>query len=358
MSNNEGNGARFSDYWGEMNRRGFLQGVMTATLGLGLLAGCDLGGQQQQQQQEQAAPAAQSSGGGAFGKPMKAAFTNAGLGATWCAQGKEAAEKWGKWLGVEVTWFDGGLSIDTQRKAVEDMAARDWDFVAIQAFGIDTLVDPVKRMIDKGIPVIQMDTTISKDDVGITTFLEPDNIFMGEVVSETLFKAIGGEGKVIMTQGALGHTGAQKRATGFEQAVAKYPSIEVIAQDPADWDVNKVAQLWEDYLVKFPDIKAGYFHNDDMALAAAKVIKNAGREKGILLGGIDAMPQAITAVKDGTLLTSVRNPSCRIHWGAVVIGAMAASGVKDIPKYILMDGPVVTAQNADGLFFMESQLLL
>ncbi len=358
MADNQDNGVQFVELWGAMTRRGFLQGLFTATAGAGLLAGCDLSGQQPQVQ-EQAAPAAQSSSGNLpFGKAMKAAFTNAGLGATWCAQGKEAADKWGKWLGVEVTWFDGGLSIDTQRKAVEDMAARDWDFVAIQAFGIDTLVDPVKRMIDKGIPIIQMDTTISKDDIGITTFLEPDNIFMGEVVSESLFKAIGGEGKVIMTQGALGHTGAQKRATGFEQAVGKYPNIEVIAQDPADWDVNKVAQLWEDYLVKFSDIKAGYFHNDDMALAAAKVIKNAGREKDILLGGIDAMPQAITAVKDGTLLTSVRNPSCRIHWGAVVIGAMAASGVTGIPKYILMDGPVVTAQNADGLFFMEEQLLL
>ncbi|MBI1881187.1 MAG: sugar ABC transporter substrate-binding protein, partial [Chloroflexi bacterium] len=285
-----------------MTRRGFLQGLFAATAGAGLLSACNTGASQ-----EAAAPAAQSSGdsGGGnlpFGKPLKAAFTNAGLGATWCAQGKEAAEKWGKWLGVEVTWFDGGLSIDTQRKGVEDMAARDWDFVAIQAFGIDTLVDPVKRMIDKGIPVIQMDTTISKDDIGITTFLEPDNIFMGEVVSEALFKAIGGQGTVIMTQGALGHTGAQKRAKGFEQAIAKYPNIEVLAQDPADWDVNKVAQLWEDYLVKFSDIKAGYFHNDDMALAAAKVIKNAGREKDILLGGIDAMPQAITAVKDGTLL--------------------------------------------------------
>ena len=358
MADNQDKSVQFAEIWGAMTRRGFLQGLAAATLGTSLLAACETGNQPQV-----AAPAAQSSGDSSgaslpFGKPMKAAFTNAGLGATWCAQGKEAAEKWGKWLGVEVTWFDGGLSIDTQRKGVEDMAARDWDFVAIQAFGIDTLVDPVKRMIDKGIPVIQMDTTISKDDIGITTFLEPDNIFMGEVVSQALFNAIGGEGKVIMTQGALGHTGAQKRATGFEQAIAKYPNIEVIAQDPADWDVNKVAQLWEDYLVKFPDIKAGYFHNDDMALAAAKVIKHAGREKEILLGGIDAMPQAITAVKEGTLLTSVRNPSCRIHWGAVVIGAMAASGVTGIPKYILMDGPVVTAQNADGLFFMEEQLLL
>ena len=40
------------------------------------------------------------------GKPMKAAFSNAGLQATWCAQGKRAAEFWGKLFNVEVTWFD------------------------------------------------------------------------------------------------------------------------------------------------------------------------------------------------------------------------------------------------------------
>lgn len=354
-SNTKNKGVQFSDYLKDVNRRGFLQG-MAAVLSMGMLAGCSTG------DAPEAAPAAQGGGGASsnfpFGRPLKAAFTNAGLGATWCAQGKEAAERWGQWLGVEVTWFDGGLSIDTQRKAVEDMAAREWDFVAIQAFGIDTLVDPVSRMIEKGIPVIQMDTTISKDDIGITTFLEPDNIFMGEVVAETLFKSMGGEGSVIHTQGALGHTGAQKRAQGFEQAVAKYPNINVVAEDPADWDVNKVAQLWEDYMVKFPDVKAGYFHNDDMALAASKVVKNAGREGQVLLGGIDAMPEAIRSVQSGDLLTSVRNPSCRIHWGAVVLGAMAATGAGGIPKYILMDGPVVTAQNAEGLLFMEEQLLL
>jgi len=97
------------------------------------------------------------------------------------------------------------------------------------------------------------------------------------------------------------------------------------------------------------------FHNDDMALAAAKVIKNAGRDKEIALAGVDAMPPAVQAVLDGSLAATVRNPSCRIHWGAVVIGALAATGVKDIPKYILTDGPVVTPKIGPGLLFMQQQ---
>jgi ribose transport system substrate-binding protein len=350
MADDRGDGALLSEYMGFINRRGFLRGAAAASLA-SFLAACAEGAPNNAQN------TSASGAGYAFGKPLKAAMSNAGLGATWCAQGKEAAERWGKWLGVEVTWFDGGLSIDKQRKAIDDMATKQWDFVAIQAFGIDTLVDPVKQMISKGIPVIQMDTTISKDDIGITTFLEPDNTLMGATVTDALFQKIGGKGNVIMTQGALGHTGAQGRAAGFKATLAKYPDIKLLAEDPADWDVNKVAKLWEDYLVKYPagQIQAGMFHNDDMALAAAKVIKNAGRDKEIALCGVDAMPPAIQAVIDGSLAATVRNPSCRIHWGAVVIGALAATGVKDIPKYILTDGPVVTPKIAPGLLFMETQ---
>jgi ribose transport system substrate-binding protein len=331
----------------QLGRRGLLGG----TLGALVLAACS--------KNQPAGPAPAGSAGGqtyAFGKPLKAAFINVGLANSWPAQGKTASEQFAKWLGIELTWFDGGLSIDKQRKAVDDMATKQWDFVAIQAFGIDTLVDPVKQMIQKGIPVIQMDTIIAKEDPGILTFLEPDNVSMAETVSEQLFKSIGGKGNVIMTQGALGHSGAQKRGKGFTNALKRYPDVKLLAEDTADWDVNKTAKLWEDYLVKFPQIDAGFFHSDDMALAAAKVCKNAGRN--VKLGSVDAMPEAIEAVKDGRLLVTVRNSTCRIHWGAVVIGALAATGTKNIPKYIQIDGPVVTKEIADGVAFLEAQYLL
>jgi len=305
-----------------------------------------------------AAVAAAAGALGVGSKPLKAAFSNAGLGATWCAQGKEAAEQWGKWFNVEITWFDGGLSVDKQRKAIEDMAASKWDFVAIQPFGIGTLVDPVKRMIDGGIPVIQMDTRIAPPEANlpVLTFLEPDNVYMGEVSTDAMIQAIGGKGDVIMTQGAAGHTGAQGRAQGFKNIVAKYPDIKVVAEDFADWDVNKVAKLWEDYLVKYPNVKGAFFHNDDMALAASKIAKNTARD--IKMAGVDAMPPAVEAVANGSLVASVRNPSSRIHWGAVLIGWMVANGEKNVPNYILMDGPVVTQKNASGLLFEQKHYII
>ena len=113
-------------------------------------------------------------------KPLKAAFSNAGLQATWCAQGKQAAEYWGKLFNVDVTWFDGQLDAVKQRAAIDNMASQKWDFVAIQAFGIGTLTAPVNKMIDAGIPVIDMDTLIAPlDTINVLTFLAPDNEYHG-----------------------------------------------------------------------------------------------------------------------------------------------------------------------------------
>ena len=166
-------------------------------------------------------------------KPLKAAFSNAGLQATWCAQGKQAAEAWGRLMNVEVTWFDGQLDAVKQRAAIDNMASQKWDFVAIQAFGIGTLVDPVNKMIDAGIPVIDLDTLIAPlDTINVHTMLAPDNIFMGASVTQQIVDAMGGEGTIIMTQGALGHSGAQGRAKGFEKIIKNYPKIQVLNTDP------------------------------------------------------------------------------------------------------------------------------
>ena len=128
-------------------------------------------------------------------KPLKAAFSNAGLQFTWCAQGKQAAEYWGKLFNVDVTWFDGQRDAVKQRAAIDNMASQKWDFVAIQAYGIGTLDAPVNKMIDAGIPVIDMDTLIAPlDTIKVLTYLAPNNEFMGASVTQALVDAINGEG--------------------------------------------------------------------------------------------------------------------------------------------------------------------
>jgi ribose transport system substrate-binding protein len=136
----------------------------------------------------------------------------------------------------------------------------------------------------------------------------------------------------------------------------------VLDEQPGDWDVTKVARIWEALLTKYPKIDAAFFHNDDMALAASKVMQAKGRTE-TKIGGVDAMPPAIKAVQAGQMFATVRNPSCRIHGGAIIAGVNAVvngekTGEGGIPKSIVADGPVVTKDNADGMLWMEDQFLI
>lgn len=121
----------------------------------------------------------------------------------------------GKLFNVDVVWFDGEFDSVKQRAAVENIAAQKWDFVAIQPNGIGVLTAPVKKMIDAGVPVINMDALIAPlDTIDVHTFIAPNNDFMGAAVAQALVDAIGGKGNVVMTQAQLGLTGTQGRG-GF-----------------------------------------------------------------------------------------------------------------------------------------------
>jgi len=285
-------------------------------------------------------------------KPLKAAMSSAGLAGTWNAQGEESARYWASLLGVEIVWFDGEFDPTAQRAKFDQLSTQTWDFVAVQPGAIGTLIEPIVSLTDAGTPVIDMDTLIAPlqdlQDLGVLTFIAPDNVFMSESVVQRLIDKMGGAGKIAHIGGQPGHTGAQARGQGFWNLVNKYPDIEVVDDQPADWNVTRAADLTESVLNRHPDLKAIFADNDDMALAARQIVENAGLADQVLVGGVDAMPPAIEAVRDGKLVATARNSANRIHGWAVLAGAYAATvglaqAKQEIPFYVLADGPAIFA---------------
>ena len=296
-------------------------------------------------------------------RPLRAAMSSAGLAGSWNAQGQDAALYWASLLGVEIEWFDGEFDPAAQRAKFDQIATQEWDFVAVQPNTIGVLVEPIQALIDAGTPVIGMDTLIAPLDelqsMGVLSFIAPDNVFMSSSVMAKVIEAMGGAGKIAHIGGQPGHTGAQARGQGFLNMVAQFPDIEVVDDQPADWNVSIAADITESVLNRHPDLSALFADNDDMALAAKQVIDNAGLGAQVVVGGVDAMPSALEAVADGRLLATSRNPSTRIHGWSVVAGAFAATvGVdaarEQIPFFVLADGPLVTAEIDDNPDFADA----
>ena len=323
------------------SRRSFLETLAAGSaMGVGAsIAGC-------------ANPAGVGTSSGASGsRPLRAAFSNAGLQSTWCELGKKTAELWGRLLNVEIEWFDGEFDPAKQRDKIDSITNRDFDFCCFQAVQIDSLAQPCQRLQERGIPVISMDTLLVSMDkmrsTGVWCEVMPDHVDMAEKSVGYLMKKIGGKGKVIHIGGLDGHSGAQGRRQGFENIVKQHPEVEVIGGGVrwCDWKKEKARNTFEALLQQETTPIAGaFFHSDDMALASIPALKGTIHEKMIVVA-VDGQKDGLEAIKAGVLAASAVNPVCRIHQTALFVGQFIARNqekMESVPLEIITPGPLVT----------------
>ncbi len=78
----------------------------------------------------------------------------------------------------------------------------------------------------------------------------------------------------------------------------------------------------EDALVAHPDLAAIYTANDDVALGAAQAVAASGRVGKTIVTGMNGVPPALKAVKDGNVgMTVELNP---VLWGRLGVDVLAA----------------------------------
>jgi ribose transport system substrate-binding protein len=334
------------------SRRSFLSHLATST-GVGaaaLLAGC-------QQEVPQAA-----SGSGR--KPLRAAFSNAGLESSWCELGKKTAELWGKLLDVQIEWFDGEFNSEKQRNKIDNIVFENWDFCCFQAVQIDALAPPVKKLKERNIPVISMDTLLVSMDkmreTGVWVEVTPNQELMGESSTRYLFEKIGGKGKVIHIGGLSAHSGAQGRRIGFERVLKDFPNVEVIGGGVrwCDWEKEKARNTFESLLTQEKDPIAGaFFHSDDMALACLPALQGTIHSK-MVVTAVDGQKEGLQSIREGKLSATTVNPVCLIHQTALIVGQFIARNkepVEKLPLEIITPGPLVSLENPnvlDAMFYL------
>ncbi|MFO0948990.1 MAG: sugar ABC transporter substrate-binding protein [Planctomycetota bacterium] len=335
------------------SRRAFMERALLA----GGLAGVALGGGCGASNSPEAAtnPTGQ--------KRLRAAFSNAGLQSTWCALGKRTAELWGQLLGVDVEWFDGEFDPEKQRAKIDSIVHRDWDFCCFQAVQIDSLAAPVRKLKQRGVPVISMDTLLVPMDkmreTGVWIEVTPDQEFMGETSTRYLMKKIGGKGKVVHIGGLSAHSGAMGRKAGFDKVLAEFPNVEVVGGGVrwCDWKKQKARDTFEALLEQTKEPIAGaFFHSDDMALASIPAIRNT-IHKDMVVTAVDGQKEGLLAVKNGELAATTVNPVCLIHKTSLILGQFIArnkESMESVPREIITPGPLVAKDTGN----LEAMLYL
>ena len=216
---------------------------------------------------------------------------------------------------VELLW-KGPMKEDDkadQIKVVENFTTEKVDGIVLAPLDSEALKTPSSEAIAKGIHMIIVDSGLK--DVKTDSFIATDNEKAGYLGGETLAKALGGKGKVIMLRYAVGSASTEEREKGFMDA-AKKGGLEVVSEEQHGGATRESAQTASENLIA--RFKAGdglsiqgiFCPNESTAFGMMKALQNAKLAGKVKFVGFDSSKELLDSVMAGEIEGLVlQNPS-------------------------------------------------
>lgn len=245
-----------------------------------------------------------------------------------------------KELGMEVLYVSSQEDKAKQINGVQDLVARGVKGILISpidAVAVNAAYDAAAKA---KVPIISVARGSSSPNQ--TLHVAMDEKQVGRDIADWTMKAIGGKGKVALLSGPAGAATFRNLEEGFREVAAKFPGVQIAFNQAGPLTRERGVKQAEDALVANPDLAAIYTANDDVALGASQAVNAAGKKGKILVTGMNGVPPALKAVKDGTMALTVElNP---VLWGRLGVDVLAGylKGQKYKPqvyiKHVLIDG--------------------
>lgn len=178
------------------------------------------------------------------------------------------------------------------------------------------------------IPVIAVDRTVS--GAKVTSFIASDNVAGGRQAAKNLAASIGEKGNVLVLQGVAGTSATRDRGKGFAEGIKAYPQIVVVGEQTANFDRATALDVTTNLLQAHPGVSGIFAENDEMALGAIQALgSRAGTS--VMVAGFDGTDNGLTAIKAGTLTSTIAQQPAQLGALAVDQALDAVTGKKGSP---------------------------
>jgi len=232
-------------------------------------------------------------------------------------------------------------NVDEQRALIDRaIAAKPAAFVFVPVHG--TLVDDqVAKVHAAGIPLFNIINRLRNAEHYVT-FVGADDHQLASRTGSYLYEALGGKGEVVILEGTPGTITGINRSAGFRDAARAHPGIRIAGAREGLFLFEPGKRAMQALLAELPRIDGVAATNDSMALGALEALAEAGRTPKVV--GVNAIPDAVTAIKAGKLLASADFDALKLASIATEAAVRYLRGEK-VPKEILPPVQVVHAGN-------------
>lgn len=231
-------------------------------------------------------------------------------------------------LGVELV-FQGAPDFNpvTQVPVLDAVIARGPDAILIAPTDKVQLVEPLRKANEAGIPVITVDTFIGsgvyQTGAGEADFplsyIASDNVLGGRIAARALANAIGGEGKVFVSNVNPGISTTDQREEGFKLEMSEnFPNVEVLETQFNKNDANNAASQLQAVFARNNDLKGVFGANLFSALGSANGVQQAGQSGTIKVVAFDAPVSIVDNINSGLVDVAIAQHPAEIGYYGVV----------------------------------------
>ncbi len=202
---------------------------------------------------------------------------------------------------IEVNFSDANNDASKQLDQIDNFIAQKVNAIVVVPVDYQGIVPGVEKANAAGIPVIALGIQSAG---GKYTFVGSKNIDAGRLQGEFMKANLPKDAKILYLEGTPGLSHTQERKKGFEEALGR-SDITTLASLSANYDRAEGMKVTEDWIQSFPKFDGIIAANDQMALGALEALKGANRLKGVLISGVDGVPDALTAIKAGEMSQTI-----------------------------------------------------
>ena len=225
-----------------------------------------------------------------------------------------------------------------QIRIVEQMVNAGAKALVIAPADSKALVSAVKKAMDQGVVVINIDNRLDPEllkSKGISVpFVGPDNRKGARMVGDYLAKQLKAGDQVGIIEGVSTTTNAQQRTAGFKDAMDA-AQMKIVSVQSGNWEIDKGNAVAASMLNEYPDLKALLAGNDSMALGAVSAVRAAGKAGQVKVVGYDNINAIKPMIADGRVLATLDQAASQ----------QAVFGIQAALKMVKGEKPDVDADN-------------
>ena len=219
---------------------------------------------------------------------------------------------------IEVAAPDFETSIDQQFAIVDRLIEQKVDGILLAPADSIRLIPALKRAEAAGIPVVNIDNPIdarAAADAGlkpipVITVDNQDAAYQAVKAVLAGFEPGRRSIKAAIIEGIRGADNGEARKAGALKAFGEDKRVTLVASETALWERDRGERVAADIIAQVPDLDLLFCANDNMALGALPALAMAGATK-VKVVGYDALPEALDAVRGGTLAATVDQRAAR-----------------------------------------------